>query len=1264
MDFLRKNLFFILLAAAALVMAVLIFYSWRLNDEDDDEDEEDELGGGATMKMSGSHAADTLELEGGEIRARKSRMLALKDSLDRSLQSRAGAKSANIDRLAMPWFMLVGAEGSGKKTLLSSTGLPLPFGAPVEVDSAKRDAGRWWLFEDAVVVEAPTLKPVPKGPAPSESTAPTTPIQIDSSESWNNLLHLLRRERPDSPLNGLVVTVSCADLIGSRRKSPEELTEQAELIKGFLERTRKVLGMRLPISILVTRCDTIPGFRSFAETLPESRRDDMFGWSNHRAVEKTFDPKWVEEGLAEVQHSLELLHDELLAAPEQVHDADGLFVFMNEFGEIQDPLLDYVTKLLPQGERRPSLFLRGIYFTGDPSETAARAAAIAEDESATLHISMEAAEAESHSLAFLRAFFADKVFREAGLARTTARIQISRDLRVLGAQAAALLIAILGGAGLWASLYGFSRNDAAAKAKPPLITAAAETYRLMSGIAIDLDQLKRGSDTRDTALARRMQDVAVVSLVNELRSVSSQRIRSVFVPSSWISGVSREMRRTVRSSVQDVVLPIARARLQSRMDDLIGSAGHPPKLADDFDPSDPKSLGAFLGQVRALNRNVVRYNELASADSGTVTDLSALVDYLFGEHLAEPDSGVSSDFADALRVATATKLTINQTQIGAVVNRAANLVAGVADSATRQLLGQGSNRSEDDLRALRHLNTLVTITDPKSGLLATLGDSTVNGTRITKAVQDSINARFRAVATRVLKDTLLPDQAAARLRSVLTGLFTMRLLEPIQAKEVPGEIPAGSSLRWDIGQLELAFALRGEYKQALITTDDAFPASAKPRFRQALDAQIRGRFSDIIAAAPRFVSDSGSALAEIGGTTENLEAASDRLVRIARLADSLKRGDDGKKLLGLGAQQAEFALAHAQVVLDSAAYFAPHPLVMAAWRGGFPLGYAALGVTDTIAFPSRLRDEEGNLARLIAAAAPALTYIRQPQVTPDMLSSPKLVNDWKGLVAAGIPGASVPTLQALKDFITTSMSPIDQPGCMAAALRLPPAAPVTDWFVMRRNEFRAAMLGRCHPGGSGDAVAAYQRLRALFTSKLAGHYPFADSSKTGGAAADPAAIREFYQMYDVFSRGSEVMLRSDPRLGPAAKTAFIFLDQVAGSRRFFSAFVDSGAARRSAEYAFTTAPLAPGASAELTVGDRTTLVNDSAQVGVWGYGERITVKSGDLGTQTFASSTPWSIIELARKQGDIGVTIYHADTKIPLAIPIFPQVAPDLVIRR
>src|SRR4051812_1547249 len=146
----------------ALVFA-LGFVIYYLRDDDDEEDDADGaiastlILGGDTVRED-SPLGRTTE----EYRARKSRMLSLTASLEDSLKTREGVAAYADNRFSMPWFLLVGADGSGKSTMLANTGLPLPFGPPIEVDPTHRDAGRWWLFENAVMLEAPPPNPDPE----------------------------------------------------------------------------------------------------------------------------------------------------------------------------------------------------------------------------------------------------------------------------------------------------------------------------------------------------------------------------------------------------------------------------------------------------------------------------------------------------------------------------------------------------------------------------------------------------------------------------------------------------------------------------------------------------------------------------------------------------------------------------------------------------------------------------------------------------------------------------------------------------------------------------------------------------------------------------------------------------------------------------------------------------------------------------------------------------------------------------------------------
>ena len=1244
----------------AITLVATAVYLWVNRGDDDDEDDEDFEGDGRTLKMSGAHGAETMELpESAEGRARKSRMIALKDSLERSLQTRGGLRAAaEVDRLSMPWFMLVGTEGSGKKALLAATGLPLPYGPPVELDHSKKDGGRWWTFEDAVVVEAPTVRALSKSSA-SDLTA-AEPAQADVSESWNNLLHLLQRERPDSPLNGVVVAVSCADLIGSRRKSPEEMAEQAALLRGFLDRTRRVLGVRLPVHLLITRCDIVPGFRSFAETLPESRRSDIFGWSNPNPIEKPFDPAWAEQGATEVQHAFEALHDELLAAPEVIQDADGLFVFVNEFAEIHDPLVDFLTKLFPSDERRPSFFFRGFSFAGDSSEQAAKAAARAEDENATLHIAMEATDAEANSLVFTQKLFADKVFKEAGLARTASRVRISRDPRVVLSQAAAIIIAAFGVFGLWSALNGVHLGER--WQREGLRAHTSELTRSLVGTSIDLDDIQR-SRSQDTELTRRTQDAALINLVTEMGSVSSSGLRSSFIPSSWVSGLPSDIESSMREAMQAVVLPLVRVRLQERVNRFLGTPGRAGISDSELDPSDPRSLATYLAEVKELSQNVQRYNTLATPDSGSTTELFILMDYLFGER---PDSTAGTpEFVEALQAAEAPKLTLTTDQSRAAVARAVALVRAVSDSAARQLSPAGSARG-NEVRALRRLKALADLLEPKTGLVATVSDSVIAGTRLAPAVRDSINKYFNAAAVRVLKDPMLPEQAGQRLRTVLATVFQYRFMDSVENRAIRDELPAGHKLRWDVGRLELAISLRAEMRRALATTSDALSPAAQARLRNSFSDQVLDRMIDVIANSQRFTPDSvtaGAAKAE----ADNLDIASARLLHVVALLDSLGAGDEGRNVIAASARQAEHAVALAQAALDESRLLMPKTETVAQWRGGIPIGYAALGATDEATRDVSLRDQGNELGRLAGEVAPALQYAALPAVRREIRAK-KLIADWTAMtqsLSAYAGGDVKSTRFTFEQFVVTTMGVIDVGSCQRVAAGGDTVRAAPDFFIRRRSAFRAAMLGRCSRQVGNDAADAYNRMRGVFTSKLARRFPFVDSAAAATAPdADPAAVREFYGLYDSFARFNEQALRSDPRFRPGGANVFAFLDQVAQARPFFASFVDSAAARRAPEYAFSVDPILKGMPGDyrLQTGQRSLTLGDSLQSGIWNAGEpvRIVATAGAQPATKFAATGSWGLVELAVVQRDTRVRLYHPDTMMELRIPTLPKAAPAL----
>jgi hypothetical protein len=238
------------------------------------------------------------------------------------------------------------------------------------------------------------------------------------------------------------------------------------------------------------------------------------------------------------------------------------------------------------------------------------------------------------------------------------------------------------------------------------------------------------------------------------------------------------------------------------------------------------------------------------------------------------------------------------------------------------------------------------------------------------------------------------------------------------------------------------------------------------------------------------------------------------------------------------------------------------------------------------------------------------------------------------------PGSSL--LQLFR-FIRDDMGVRDVESCRAAVASADTVRAAADPFAARRQQFRATMVGRC--AGATMAGVEYERLRALFTSRLAGRFPFVDSSEVAMAnEVDPVAMREFFRLYDAFvAAGHEVALRSDPRMAATARQALAFLDQVTATRRFLAPVMDDD--RRAPTYG-------------LTLGERSRR---------WSYGEPLVVFATQPDSADRTVRGGWAPIRYARSAPSAAherIRFYHPELKIELILPEFPAVAPAIFATR
>ena len=257
----------------------------------------------------------------------------------------------------LPWYIFVGAPGSGKTTALMNAGLQFLLGdaskGSVQGVGGTRNCD-WWFTKDAVLIDTAGRY------ATQESDR-----DVDAS-AWDNFLALLKRTRPRQPINGVLLTVNIQDLL---QQGATERQEHAAKLRARLQELQTKLGVRAPVYVLVTKADLIGGFNESFEALNKEERDQVWGF--------TFAPDTPpEDPLHEFgtlyQQLQKRLVEQLIERMEGERDVlkrSAMFAFPQEFAALQGVLGDFLRLVFSGGgslEATPRV--RGVYFTSGTQE--------------------------------------------------------------------------------------------------------------------------------------------------------------------------------------------------------------------------------------------------------------------------------------------------------------------------------------------------------------------------------------------------------------------------------------------------------------------------------------------------------------------------------------------------------------------------------------------------------------------------------------------------------------------------------------------------------------------------------------------------------------------------------------------------------------------------------------------------------------------------------------------------------------------------------
>ncbi|MGU7775887.1 type VI secretion system membrane subunit TssM [Burkholderia sp. MR1-5-21] len=349
----------------------------------------------------------------------------------------------------LPWYMFVGAPGTGKTTALVHSGLRFPLAERLGKQAVGGVGGTrncdWWFTDDAVLLDTA-----------GRFTTQDSFAEADQA-AWAGFLQLLRKYRPRRPLNGVIVALSAQDLL---QLSDTQRAMQASAVRERLKELYTRLGMRIPVYVVVTKCDLLAGFVEFFDDLGRDEREQVWG------VTFPFDDKGSpDDALAAFPAEFDVLERQLqsrvLRRMQQETDTRRralVYGFPQQFAGLENVLQAFLNDAFSTSRFEQSALLRGVYFTsgtqeGRPIDRVMSAVASA----LGLRRQVVLPDASAGRAYFIMRLMRDVIFQEAGLAGTNAVLE---QRRAWLQRIALGLIGVLLAAALIGFFVSYGRNRA------------------------------------------------------------------------------------------------------------------------------------------------------------------------------------------------------------------------------------------------------------------------------------------------------------------------------------------------------------------------------------------------------------------------------------------------------------------------------------------------------------------------------------------------------------------------------------------------------------------------------------------------------------------------------------------------------------------------------------------------------------------------------------------------------------------------------------
>ncbi|OUL99155.1 type VI secretion system protein [Variovorax sp. JS1663] len=280
----------------------------------------------------------------GAVAATQAAALQMRETLLRS----SALRGLNQPLYDLPWLLFIGGEDAGLPALLAAArrdAAPAP--APAPDAGAEPAFWRWHLLPAMVAIEA----------GPAAMREPATP---QSRGLWLHALLALADQRERLPLNGIVVCMSAAALLGDGQR----LAADAQRLRQRIDEAAELLRLHLPIYLLVTGLERLPGYAVLRAALPAPVRAQALGHRLPDGIAAAGRSDMLFEPLIQRLHALRM---GLLRGEPEPARRQAIHVFIEQLRTLQPGLRITAQHLFGPSGGHAHARWRGLYLVAAPA---------------------------------------------------------------------------------------------------------------------------------------------------------------------------------------------------------------------------------------------------------------------------------------------------------------------------------------------------------------------------------------------------------------------------------------------------------------------------------------------------------------------------------------------------------------------------------------------------------------------------------------------------------------------------------------------------------------------------------------------------------------------------------------------------------------------------------------------------------------------------------------------------------------------------------